>query len=210
MPPRACPERLFRNTLPAQLTGVSPTVPAPPASGVGGVGHCSFEEHMIIRHVENVAPCPCGSGGAFGECCSPYLAGTAEAPTAERLMRSRYTAYVLGNAEYLSRTWHPATRPADLGLDDGTTWQGLTVISTSGGGEADERGIVEFTARCRVKETPGNLHEVSEFVRQQGRWFYLDGEAPKRMPVKSGSKIGRNEPCPCGSGKKYKRCCGAD
>ncbi len=125
-------------------------------------------------------------------------------------MRSRYTAYVLRNADYLSRTWHPATRPVELGLDDGTTWQGLTVIRTSGGSENDERGIVEFTARCRVKETPGSLHEISEFVRQQGRWFYLDGDSPKRMPVKSGNKIGRNEPCPCGSGKKYKRCCGAD
>ncbi len=124
-------------------------------------------------------------------------------------MRSRYAAYVLENGEYLTRTWHPRTRPSDLGLDDGTTWHGLTVISTSAGGVDDGHGIVEFTARCRVNEIPGNLHEISEFVREGGRWYYLDGEPPKQKPVKSGKKIGRNEPCPCGSGKKYKRCCGA-
>ena len=153
--------------------------------------------------------CPCGSGSSFGDCCGPYLGGVVEAPTAEALMRARYAAYVLENGEYLTRTWHPRTRPGNLGLDDGTTWHGLTVLSTSAGGADDEHGIVEFTARCRVDETPGNLHEISEFVREGGRWYYLDGESPKQKPVKAGKKIGRNEPCPCGSGKKYKRCCGA-
>ena len=164
---------------------------------------------MAIKHIDSSDPCPCGSGTRFADCCGPYLAEQAEAPTAEALMRSRYSAYVLENGNYLNRTWHPRTRPADLGLDDGTTWEGLTLIRTNGGGVDDERGIVEFSARCRVRETPGNLHEISEFVREQGRWYYVDGEAPKQMPVKSGKKTGRNEPCPCGSGKKYKRCCGA-
>ena len=163
---------------------------------------------MSIKHIDTGDPCPCGSGSRFGDCCGPYLAGVTEAPTAEALMRARYSAYVLENGEYLTRTWHSRTRPADLGLDDGTTWHGLTVISTSAGGVDDEHGIVEFTARCRVKETPGNLHEISEFVREAGRWYYVDGDTPKQKPVKSGKKIGRNEPCPCGSGKKYKRCCG--
>ena len=164
---------------------------------------------MRIEKMNGQELCPCGSGRRFTDCCSPYLSGLDEAPTAEVLMRSRYSAYVLADSNYLSRTWHPRTRPSQLDLDDGTTWHGLTVIGTTGGGDGDERGTVEFNARCRVKGSPGNLHEISEFVREGGRWYYLDGDVPKRQPVKSGKKIGRNEPCACGSGKKYKRCCGA-
>ncbi len=164
---------------------------------------------MITKQIDSADPCPCGSGSRFADCCGPYLGGLAEAPTAEALMRSRYSAYVLENGEYLTRTWHPRTRPADLGLDDGTTWHGLTVIDTSGGGVDDQEGIVEFTAACRVKNVPGNLHEISEFVREGGRWFYVDGDPPKKQPVKKAKKVGRNDPCPCGSGRKYKRCCGA-
>ena len=115
---------------------------------------------------------------------------------------------MLEDGDYLQRTWHPTTREADLGVGDGTAWHGLTVVSTSGGDLDDTEGMVEFVAVCRVKGTPGTLREISRFVREDGRWYYVDGEAPKQQPVTGGRKVGRNEPCPCGSGKKYKRCCG--
>ncbi len=152
--------------------------------------------------------CPCGSGRSYEGCCGPYLDGAKEAPTAEALMRARYTAYVRVDEAYLSRTWHPTTRPPDLGLDDGTRWLGLSIHRTEAGGAADPKGLVEFTARCSVAGTPGSLREASQFVKEAGRWYYLDGDAP-RTPLVKAEKIGRNAPCPCGSGKKYKRCCGA-
>ena len=163
---------------------------------------------MTITRSNNQESCPCGSGVPFQNCCGLYLRDGERAPTAEALMRSRYTAYVLEDADYLARTWHATTRPRDLALNDGTTWHGLTVISTSGGGADDTEGIVEFVAACRVGGTPGTLKEISRFVRDDGLWYYVDGEAPRQQPARGGKKVGRNEPCPCGSGKKYKRCCG--
>ena len=163
---------------------------------------------MSSKRLNNQDSCPCGSGAPFGDCCNAYLSGLVQAPTAEALMRSRYTAYVLEDGDYLQRTWHPTTREADLGLGDGTTWHGLTVVRTSGGDVDDMEGMVEFVAVCRVNGTSGTLREISRFVREDGRWYYVDGEAPKQQPVTGGRKVGRNEPCPCGSGKKYKRCCG--
>jgi SEC-C motif-containing protein len=109
-------------------------------------------------------------------------------------MRSRYSAYVLKNSDYLRATWHPSTRPAGLDIsDDETPWQRLLIVST---GEE----FVEFAAFYQG----GQLHERSRFAREGGRWFYLDGELLPPLE----DKVGRNAPCPCGSGKKYKRCCG--
>lgn len=118
--------------------------------------------------------CPCGAGETFGECCGPLLDG-APAPTAEALMRSRYTAFVLRDAPYLAATWHPSTRPADLALDDDTRWRRLEIVRTDAGGPT--RGTVEFRAHWDDPSgTRGILHEVSRFVFQRGRWLYLDGE----------------------------------
>lgn len=117
-------------------------------------------------------PCPCGSGDPFGTCCGPLLAGT-PAPTPERLMRSRYTAFSLGDAGYLERTWHPRTRPHAVEPDPGLTWTGLEVLET---GESGDEGVVEFRARWRQGRDHGTLHERSRFARRAGRWFYLDGE----------------------------------
>lgn len=119
-------------------------------------------------------PCPCGSGERFGGCCRPLLRGE-PAPTAERLMRSRYTAFVVGDARHLSATWHPRTRPHDLPLDSAQRWTGLEILDVVAGAEGDEEGSVEFRARWRHGSDRGELHERSRFVRRAGRWMYVDG-----------------------------------
>lgn len=90
-------------------------------------------------------------------------------------MRSRYTAFVVGDARYLSETWHPGTRPDDLSLDPGQRWSGLEIVDVVDGGDGDTRGAVEFHARWRYGRDRGELHERSRFVRQSERWWYLDG-----------------------------------
>lgn len=117
-------------------------------------------------------------------------------------MRSRYTAFVLRLGDYLLATWQAGARPAGMELDnDPTAWEGLEILDTRGGGEEDERGEVEFIARYQG----GQMHECSRFVKAQGRWYYVDGDM---LPAVEPARVGRNAPCPCGSGKKYKRCCG--
>ncbi len=123
-------------------------------------------------------PCPCGTGRTYAVCCGRYHAGEA-APDAEALMRSRYSAFVTGNADYLRATWHPDTRPDELGLDapgaQKTTWLGLTVKSHRVTGP--ETAEVEFVARYRVGGGSAvRLHERSRFVRVDGRWLYVDGD----------------------------------
>jgi SEC-C motif-containing protein len=112
----------------------------------------------------------------LGECCGPRLAGDAAAPTAEALMRSRYTAFVVGDAAYLRASWHRSTRPPRLDLDEGVVWRGLQVLTTRSGGPFDDTGVVEFAARYRDGDVRGVLHETSRFVREGGRWFYVDGD----------------------------------
>ncbi|UOE44843.1 YchJ family protein [Agromyces larvae] len=121
------------------------------------------------------ARCPCGSGDVFGACCAPFLRGAA-APTAVQLMRSRYTAYAVGDAAYLVETWHPTTRPATIELDPALEWRRLAILGTDRGGPFDDRGTVEFDAAWREGEARGRLHEVSRFVRDEGRWRYVDGD----------------------------------
>lgn len=120
------------------------------------------------------APCPCGSGDAFDRCCAPLLGGR-PAASPEQLMRSRYTAFVVGDARYLAETWHPGTRPEDLDLDPAQRWRSLEIVAVEGGGPDDPRGTVEFRASWRHGSERGVLHERSRFVRQSGRWWYVDG-----------------------------------
>lgn len=116
-------------------------------------------------------------------------------------MRSRYSAFVLELADYLLATWHPSTRPSSLELDDSATvWKRLEVLES---GEDDERGWVHFRATFLEGRRWSVLEESSRFVREAGRWFYLDGN-----PAVHRLKPGRNAPCPCGSGRKLKACCG--
>jgi SEC-C motif-containing protein len=126
--------------------------------------------------------CPCGSGAVRGLCCGPYLDGDAIAPTAEALMRSRYSAFVEGRRDYLLRTWAEETRPETLALDPGQRWLGLSIRATSAGGAADDVGAVEFVARSRVGGRGQRLHERSRFRRVNGRWVYVDGTFPGEPP----------------------------
>lgn len=120
--------------------------------------------------------CPCGSTKPYTYCCARYVEGNESAPSAEALMRSRYTAYTLLREDYLLATWHPSTRPASLGLADdaATKWLGLEVKRHEQ--QDADHAIVEFVARYKVRGRAHRLHEVSRFVREQGRWFYVDGD----------------------------------
>jgi len=121
-------------------------------------------------------PCPCGTGAGYDACCGPLHRGEWQAGTAEELMRSRYAAFVCGDADYLFRTWHPRTRPAEVTIDGDTVWTSLDVTDTAAGGIDDDSGEVEFTARFETANRPGSMHERSRFVRRAGRWFYVDGQ----------------------------------
>jgi len=122
--------------------------------------------------------CPCGTGLVLDECCGRYLTGgAAPAPTAEALMRSRYTAFVVGDVAHLLATWHPDTRPPSLELDAGTRWLGLDVLDVVAGGPLAAAGEVEFRASHVHGGRRGAQHERSRFSRVGGRWHYLDGVA---------------------------------
>jgi SEC-C motif-containing protein len=144
----------------------------------------------------------------------PFIDGKAQPATAAELMASRYVAYATGAIDYLISTHAPETRDD---VDRGATeqwskqsdWQGLEIVRTEQGGPDDSTGEVEFIARYRRGGNEHVHHERSQFKRIDGRWFFVDGEPVTHAPVvRSGPKIGRNDPCPCGSGKKYKKCCG--
>jgi SEC-C motif-containing protein len=122
--------------------------------------------------------CPCGSGKTYAQCCEPLHAGTAAA-TAEALMRSRYSAYVAELKPYLLSTWHPSTRPAALGPDEGERikWLGLTVKRHAA--KSEDSATVEFVARYRIGGNSAmRLHEIGRFLREANRWYYVDGEFP--------------------------------
>lgn len=147
--------------------------------------------------------CPCGSAQEYSACCEPYLTGRLTPQTPSQLMRSRYTAFVLKNADYLITTWHPSCHAAQLRTDletgfTGTQWQGLTVFDCADGQTPNE-GFVSFVARFSENGSNGAIIERSRFLNENGRWYYIDGTRPQ---------FGRNDPCPCGSGQKFKKCCG--
>jgi len=121
------------------------------------------------------APCPCGSGISLEECCKPYISGDDYAPTAEKLMRSRYTAYVLSNEDYLLASWHESSRPTHLNLEHQAKWLGLKIVAVEAGQQLDTEGTVEFVARYKIAGKAHRLSEKSRFLKQNGRWFYLDG-----------------------------------
>ena len=122
-----------------------------------------------------VMACPCGGAPAYRACCGRYHGGPQPAPTAEALMRSRYSAYVLGLHEHLLATWHPSTRPAALEADPpGLKWLGLDVRQHT---QQDEHhAVVEFIARSKLGGRAQRLHETSRFVREGGCWYYVDGD----------------------------------
>jgi len=156
--------------------------------------------------------CPCGSGSDYAECCGPIIDGSRPAETAEKLMRARYTAYANAATEFLFDTTHASHRE---GYDHAGTktwaekseWLGLEILDTLKGGEDDTAGEVEFIARFREGGALNAHHERGHFKKEEGTWYFTTGEMVKPKPAVS-TKVGRNEPCPCGSGRKYKKCCG--
>jgi len=161
-----------------------------------------------------MSDCPCGSGRPLEECCGPYLAGSNYPATAEALMRSRYTAYVQQQIAYLGESLHPSYRSdydetATRRWAESATWLRLEVIALHPGADVDEERV-EFVAHYRERNLlPRRHHEIGRFRRYQGRWYYLDGEIPRSTAqAQAEPKVGRNAPCSCGSGKKFKKCCG--
>jgi len=160
-----------------------------------------------------MSQCPCGSGKAYAACCEPYIRGEKIAPTAEALMRSRYTAYTKKEISYIESSNDPDTRDS-LDLEatsrwaEESEWLGLKILRVEEGGQKDVRGMVEFEARYRQNGEEVQHHEESIFVKRGDSWYFHDGHRPSRTVVREEPKLGRNDPCPCGSGKKYKKCCG--
>jgi SEC-C motif domain protein len=160
--------------------------------------------------------CSCDTKKPFSECCEPVLKGVRTPATAVELMRSRYTAYVRHEIDYIMNTLSPTRkkdtdRKATEEWSRDTQWEGLEIVSTVKGGPEDETGSVEFIAKFREKEEAKTHHELATFVKLKGSWYFEDGRTPPQKPVKSeGPKVGRNDPCPCGSGKKYKKCHGKE
>ncbi len=118
--------------------------------------------------------CWCGEAKRFAQCCEPHLLGVTQPQTATELMRSRYSAYVTKDADYLLATWHPKTRPASIEFDEHMRWLGLKVVEAKAGGNSDAEGTVNFVARYRVAGRGHRLEELSNFTKINGRWFYRD------------------------------------
>jgi SEC-C motif-containing protein len=121
-------------------------------------------------------PCPCGRPFTFARCCRRLHTGAADALTAEDLMRSRFSAFAVGDATYLERSWHPATRPASVRLLPDQRWTRLEILATQAGGPMDQYGIVEFVAHRERAGRPGRLEERSRFTRLDSRWVYVGAE----------------------------------
>ncbi|MFI7702695.1 YchJ family protein [Nonomuraea sp. NPDC049480] len=116
--------------------------------------------------------CPCGLPASYQDCCGRLHRGEAVATTAEQLMRSRFSAFAMGDAAYLLRTWHPSSRPAHLDLDKRMRWVRLEVLETTGGSVVHTEGTVRFRAHYVERGRPGEMEEHSRFVRVDGRWVY--------------------------------------
>jgi SEC-C motif-containing protein len=172
--------------------------------------------------------CACGSQLSFEKCCEPFITGKTQPETAEALMRSRYTAYTLGKVEYIQKTLASESQ-SSFDLDGARQWAAsaewlsLKILSVKKGLATDSKGTVEFTATFKEDGKTLEHHEVSEFRKnKQGNWVFVDGDAhtheeghshhdhhSAQTPViRDTPKVGRNDPCPCGSEKKYKKCCG--
>jgi SEC-C motif domain protein len=164
--------------------------------------------------------CPCRLRSAepksYSECCAPHIEGGEPAPTAEALMRARYSAFALGKIDFLLDSLAPESRydfdrKAVTHWSSQSQWLGLDILSTELGQPGDDKGYVEFVAHFVMEGEPRAHRERSLFRFDQGdgRWYFLEEANRKAEPIIKGPQPGRNDPCPCGSGKKYKKCCGA-
>ncbi|GAB6094797.1 YchJ family protein [Desulfatiferula olefinivorans] len=161
-----------------------------------------------------MSTCPCGSGKDYNDCCEPVITQARKAQTAVELMRARYSAFAKVQTDFLLTSLHPSRRATHNQKETHTwaaksQWNRLEILSTEKGGENDDTGMVEFIAHYTVKGERTRHHERASFVKVDGEWFFDDGDAvlPGQV-IRSEPKIGRNDPCPCNSGKKYKKCCG--
>ncbi|UPT75300.1 MAG: YchJ family protein [Elusimicrobiota bacterium] len=158
--------------------------------------------------------CPCGTKKNFSECCEPHISGKTPAPTAEALMRARYSAYATGKIDFIEKTHAPESRAdfdrkASEKWAKDSQWRGLHVIATKGGGPGDATGIVSFIAGFAQNGQDYEHHEIATFRKEGATWFFVDGKSPKaETVVNTGPDVGRNDPCHCGSNKKFKKCHG--
>lgn len=162
-----------------------------------------------------MSDCPCCSGRDYVECCEPLIKGVVAAETAEQLLRSRYSAHSVGAIDYIVATNHEATRDS---IDRETTkkwaaesdWLSFEIKSIEGGSTAENSGKIEFVASYRDGRGRAQTHhELALFEKEGESWFFKDAVAPRQEQVRhEGKKVGRNDPCPCESGKKHKKCCG--
>ena len=163
---------------------------------------------------ENNELCPCGSGAAFADCCEPIIKGTRESETAEELMRARYSAFVTHDIDFIVASTHTHSRK-EIDLDfirewsETSTWRGLEILDTKQ--VNDNKAFVSFEARFTTPAGEDKRHrEKSLFERENGQWRFVTGDELKNPTVRYEiPPPGRNDPCPCGSGKKYKKCHGA-
>lgn len=152
--------------------------------------------------------CPCGSKKAYTNCCGLFIDAEQIPATPEALMRSRYTAYSQANISYIEKTMR-GRASENYNSEQAfqwakhAVWLGLTVLNTHIDPKNPERGFVEFIARYQINNKPQQIHELSEFHRYDGQWFYVNGKSAQTTQA----KVGRNDNCPCGSSKKYKKCC---
>lgn len=159
--------------------------------------------------------CPCGSKLEYPECCDQIHSGERKPQTALELMKARYSAFVKNQIDFVDNTHIPGT--VDFNKEEAaewavsSIWKRLEIVKTEAGEVDDDKGMVEFKAYYDDKK--GNQyihHEIAQFEKKDGDWFYSEGEIPETTPfTRATPKVGRNEPCPCGSGKKFKKCCGA-
>ncbi|MCI5606465.1 MAG: YchJ family protein [Treponema sp.] len=157
--------------------------------------------------------CPCGSGKKYSECCEPIIKGATKAPSAEACMRARYSSYVKHEIDYILNSCEEGEgiaevdRQATEDWSKQSQWNGLKILRTEKGEKEDE-AIVEFEADYTLHNMHDIHHEISLFKKINDDWKYVAGNVIPTTVKRVGAKIGRNDPCPCGSGKKYKQCCG--
>jgi SEC-C motif-containing protein len=158
--------------------------------------------------------CPCGSNLDYASCCQPIITGERRATTAEQLMRSRYSAYVKKEFAHIFTSLHPDHRAdydesSSRAWAENAEWEGIRILKTDAGGIDDSEGQVEFVVSYREKGVSRKHHELSTFLKKDGVWYFATGKTVSKPVSRETPKTGRNEPCACGSGKKYKKCCGA-
>jgi SEC-C motif domain protein len=176
------------------------------------------ETGKIMRasfHGVNMSLCPCGSGADYKTCCESIIAGKRPAATAEALLRARYSAFDRVDIKFIAAS-HASNTRGQLDLEGieqwarEAEWKRLEIIRIERGQAGDTAGEIEFKAHYRLHNKDCVLHEVAGFMHKQGQWWYVDSRLPNaKQYVREAPKLGRNDPCSCGSGKKYKKCCAA-